>query len=138
MGATRPVRPLVVDSHSMIWFLQGHPKLSSAAFAALEDEGSLLLVPAICLCEIYATLRKGKYSLRYEHVREAVERSGRIEIVPIDYEITTASLSLSQLDGIHDQLIVATALQLLRDRPTLRVVTADAKILASNLVPILW
>ena len=138
MGATRPVRSLVIDSQAMIWFLHGDPRLPMAAAAAMDDDESFWFVPAICICEVMSTLRKGKYRLPFADVRSAIETSGRVEVVAIDYAIVMKSLSLHQLDGIHDQLIVATAMRLLQDRPSLRLVTSDAAIHASNLVPTLW
>jgi PIN domain nuclease of toxin-antitoxin system len=132
------VTPLAVDSHAFTWFFEGSPTLSTKARDALAADDAFWFVPAICVCEIVLTLRKGRYRLTPADARRAFESPGRLRVVPIDYSIALESTRLTTLDGIHDQLIVATTMRLMADHPTLRLVTNDRLIRASNLVPTLW
>jgi len=41
----------VVDTHALVWFLEGNPRLGANAKAVLEDLASELIVPVIVLSE---------------------------------------------------------------------------------------
>jgi PIN domain nuclease of toxin-antitoxin system len=41
----------VVDTHALIWFLEGNPRLGAAAKTVLMDPDSELILPAIALAE---------------------------------------------------------------------------------------
>ena len=41
----------IVDTHALIWFLEGNPRLGTAAKQVLESQESQLILPAIALAE---------------------------------------------------------------------------------------
>ena len=46
---------LVADTHAIIWYLTGDPKLSRNATFALDKataEGEIIYIPSICLVEL--------------------------------------------------------------------------------------
>ena len=50
----------VVDTHSLIWYLEGSPKLGRKAEAVLNAPQSELILPIIALAEAIFTVEKKK------------------------------------------------------------------------------
>ena len=53
----------IVDTHALIWFLEGNSKLSSAALNVLSDPSSELILSTIALAEVIDIVTKGRTSL---------------------------------------------------------------------------
>ena len=54
---------VVVDTHSIVWYLSNAPRLSQTALRALDsatDESQPIYVPAICLVELTYLVEKGR------------------------------------------------------------------------------
>jgi hypothetical protein len=62
----------------------------------------------------------------------------RITIVPLDRTIIDLSLNLTAITEMHDRLIVATTLSLSSTGDPAVLLTRDANIINSGLVPIVW
>jgi PIN domain nuclease of toxin-antitoxin system len=52
----------IVDTHALIWFLEGNPRLGIRAKAILSDLSSELILPAIALAESVWIVSRGKTS----------------------------------------------------------------------------
>lgn len=50
----------VVDTHALLWYLEGNPKLGNAAKAVLSDPASELVLPLIALAEAVFTVEKAR------------------------------------------------------------------------------
>ncbi len=125
----------VVDTHAIIWFLQG-TSLTARARDALRNHESSLVVPTIVLAEIKYLKAKGRIGPSLNEAMATIGADPRFTIYPFDESVVT--LMPTSLD-IHDAIIVGTALvyrDLLGVR--VRVVTRDAKIIASALVETVW
>lgn len=48
----------VVDTHALIWFMEGNPQLGKKAAEILTHSSSKLILPVIVLCELYSYLKK--------------------------------------------------------------------------------
>ncbi len=63
-SARRHLMPsVVVDTHSVVWYLAGSPALSKNAEAALDEasaEGHPIYVPSICLVELTYLIEKAR------------------------------------------------------------------------------
>ncbi|MFT3788716.1 MAG: PIN domain-containing protein [Tepidisphaeraceae bacterium] len=129
---------LVIDSQSLLWYLEGNPKLSTAARRAMDEPHLLWFVSAIGIAETLSVFEKGPREVTREEFLDFIQTSGRVIVVSVDYSIIHSAMSLRGLDGIHDRIIVATALKMRAVHPDVSLVTSDRVILASNLVPTIW
>jgi PIN domain nuclease of toxin-antitoxin system len=76
---------LLLDTHTLLWFLSGDEKLSGVARALVEDDGNEVLVSAGSLWEIAIKLSLGKLgmSIPFEEAFPAQLDANEIRILPI-------------------------------------------------------
>ena len=103
---------LLLDTHSLIWFLNGDEKLSDKARYAIEDPSNSKIVSIASIWEIAIkiSLDKFKFQKGFKHFLDMVDDNG-FEILPISFE---HAIELSTLEFIHrdpfDRLLVAQCL----------------------------
>ena len=120
---------IVLDTHIWIWWVQGDPKLSLTAAAAIQSHEDLAIGVSVISCwEIAKLVEYNRLTLPCE-ISEWFEKAlsyPAVQLLDLTPEITIAS---TRLIGFHrdpaDQLITATAR--VYDCP---LVTADTKILS--------
>jgi PIN domain nuclease of toxin-antitoxin system len=128
----------VLDAHALIWYLEGNPRLGTSAKTILDDHASEMVVPIIALCECVHVIGKGRTKIKTaDEFLEKIEQDPRFEIAPLTTEILRTSLPL-QVGEMHDRLIVATALVEKSLGRQIWLLTCDADITGSGLVPIVW
>jgi PIN domain nuclease of toxin-antitoxin system len=129
----------VIDTHCLIWFLEGNPRLGVKARAVMQDPASQLSLPVIALAEACWIVGKGKTSIPdVKSLLTDVDADPRILLIPLDRPILDISLTLSAIDEMHDRQITATALHLASSGDPVALLTRDVNITTSNLVPTLW
>jgi PIN domain nuclease of toxin-antitoxin system len=97
----------VLDTHTLVWYLEGGRKLGGRALAVLNDESVRLLIPSIVLAELRYLGFRGRLSLDYKEVLETISEDPRMEIVALEVDIVgRMPLSLE----IHDAIICAPAM----------------------------
>lgn len=114
----------IIDTHALLWFLAGDPRLGAGAKAAVQDPASMLVLPATALA--------------IADVLNAIDSDPRITIYPLDRAVIERSNALTTIGEMHDRQIVATALLLQEAGDTVLLVTKDSNITASAVVPVLW
>jgi PIN domain nuclease of toxin-antitoxin system len=125
---------LLLDTHSLIWFLNGDEKLSDKAKSVIEDpiNSKIVSIASIWEIAIKISLDKFRFPKGFKHFLDMVEDNG-FEIWPITFE---HALELSTLEFIHrdpfDRLIIA---QCMCDK--LIIVTKDDNIKRYN-IKIIW
>lgn len=126
----------VVDTHALVWFLEGSEKLSRAARQILSSQAEHLVVPTIVLAEVKHLAARGRIRSSWREVMEAVESDPRCVVYPLDASVV--ELMPAGLE-IHDAIICGTAL-LYRDvlGTDVQVVTTDGEIRASGVVETVW
>jgi PIN domain nuclease of toxin-antitoxin system len=130
---------LVLDTHALIWFLQGDPRLGTEAKAALADPAATLVLPAIVLAEAVWIVERGRTNIPSPaDLLAALAADSRITIVPLTGEIVERTISLTSIPEMHDRQIVATAQLLGKQGTPATLVSMDAEIRDSRLVPLLW
>lgn len=129
---------LVIDTHTLVWFLTDNPKLSFAAWSAMEAPGTTLCISAIAVAELYMLVEKSKVGITADELRRLFEFDDRLSVVPVDFDTVQRAALLTELPDIHDRLIVATAQQLVADGLADALVTADRRIAGLQAVPVLW
>lgn len=128
----------VLDAHALIWYLEGNARLGANAKKVLDDTTAEMIVPIIALCEIVHVIGKGR--IKIKTAKEFLDRVGldpRFKIASLTENVLNESLSL-QISEMHDRLIVATALSEQKPDHQVSLVTCDATITASGLVPTVW
>jgi PIN domain nuclease of toxin-antitoxin system len=100
---------LLLDTHSLIWFLNGDEKLTEKAKSAIEDPINAKIVSIVSIWEIAVkiSLEKIKLPKGFKQFLDMIEDNG-FEILPITFEHT---IELSKLQFIHrnpfDRLLVS-------------------------------
>jgi len=132
-------RKHVLDTHPLIWYLEGSPRLSNAAKAVMDDRASEVVLPLIALAEAVHIVDKGRTKIPSVSILlDRVQGDPRVEIYPLTFEVLQQSLAVRVVPEMHDRLIVATALHLQSLGDQVALLTKDPDITASALVPIIW
>jgi PIN domain nuclease of toxin-antitoxin system len=129
----------VVDTHALVWFLEGNPRLGGRARAILEDANSELVLPVIALAEACWIVEHGRTSIpSVEALLGAVDADPRVRIASLDRLVLEKTLSLMTITEMHDRQIVATALCLQDTGYQVVVLTKDANIQDAEVVFSVW
>jgi PIN domain nuclease of toxin-antitoxin system len=129
----------VLDAHALVWFLEGNPRLGAKARTAMQDPASVLYLPVIALAEACWVIERGRTSIpSVASFLADVDADPRTVLVPLDRAILDISLTLVSLTEMHDRQIAATALHLAQTGSQIPLLTCDANLTASGLVPIVW
>ncbi|MGH2371561.1 MAG: type II toxin-antitoxin system VapC family toxin [Chloroflexota bacterium] len=122
-------RKHVIDTHPLIWYLEGNVRLAARARAVLDDPRSDLVLPVIALAE--ATFLVERRRVRISSVPSLladIQADPRIAIAPLTWDVFQHSLSLQAIPEMHDRFNVATALHLQSQGHTVTLVTKDETI----------
>ncbi|MEH2154902.1 type II toxin-antitoxin system VapC family toxin [Nostoc sp.] len=129
----------VIDTHALIWFLEGNSRLGANANAILSNPDSQLVIPATTLAEAVWIVERGRTSIpSAKNLLSAVEADPRVVIYPLDKDVIEKTISLSAINEMHDRQIAATALVLASKGDEVQLLTCDSNIIASGLVSIIW
>jgi PIN domain nuclease of toxin-antitoxin system len=129
----------VIDTHALIWFLEGNQRLGTQAQAILSNLDSQLVLPAIALAEAAWIVERGKTSIpSVNALFNAINNDPRIAVYPLDRNIINQTLSLLSINEMHDRQIVATAMILQNQGETVALLTCDRNITASGVISIIW
>jgi PIN domain nuclease of toxin-antitoxin system len=133
------VAKYVLDTHALIWFLEGNPHLGKNAQAAIADPANELFLPVIALGEACWVVEKKKCAIPSVAALLAdIDADPRIVLVPLDRTILNVSVALTSIPEMHDRQIVATCLFLTSPGSPVTLLTRDGIITASGLVPVVW
>lgn len=105
-------RPLLLDTHALLWWLLDSPELSATARAAIADPTQRVLVSAATAWELATKQRLGKLPEAGDIVTNfsAYLRKQRFEPLPISAD---HALAAGQLPGPHrdpfDRMLMAQA-----------------------------
>lgn len=129
----------VVDTHALVWFLQGDPRLGPQARAVLEDPTSNLVLPAIALAEACFVIERGRTNIPSpKHLLRALKGDRRFRVAPLTRPVVRRTLELPGIPEMHDRQIAATALRIIDGGGQAVLLTKDASIVGSGVVPVMW
>ncbi|NLC22130.1 MAG: type II toxin-antitoxin system VapC family toxin [Halomonadaceae bacterium] len=132
---------IVLDTHALLWWVNGDPQLSQSALKAIEQElqaeDGEILISAITAWEIALLVEKGRLTLSMttDDWLETVEEIEGVRFVAVD---AATAVESTRLPGeFHkdpaDRMIVALARHY-----NAELVTADDKITAYRHVRTIW
>lgn len=131
---------IVIDTHVLVWWVNGSDSLSDAAEKVIKDtlnSDGEVIVSSISAWEISMLIEKGRLvlSMDVESWLDEVSQIDGVRFMPVDNEI---SIKSTMLPGeFHkdpaDRMIVATARKL-----AVPLVTADEKIIHYEHVKTIW
>lgn len=126
----------VVDTHALVWYLEGDSKLGPKAREIMRGESKRLIIPTIVLAEIRYISSKRKIDLSLDEIFEIIEEDARCIVYPLDANVV--ELMPLKLE-MHDAIICATAI-LYRDMldEDVKVITKDEQITVSQLIDVVW
>ena len=130
---------IVLDTHTMVWWVSGDPLLSKRARTAIEREqpDGDIIVSSISAWEIAMLVERGKLVLSMDvgSWLSTVAQIDAVRFLPVEVEVATKSVDLP--GDFHkdpaDRMIVATARKL-----AVPLVTKDDKIRAYAHVKTIW
>lgn len=129
----------ILDTHALIWFLEGNARLGLTAKEILADSSSELVLPAIALAESIWIVSRDKTSIpSVEALLNVVKQDKRVLVYPLDSEVIEKSVNLTAINEMHDRQIVSTALAIEGQGNQVALLTCDQNICAANLVRIVW
>jgi PIN domain nuclease of toxin-antitoxin system len=103
---------LLLDTHTLIWFLAGNKSLSRDASRAIESETNDVLVSAVSAIEVTSKFRSGKLNQAELLARDFEATILHHGFTPLSITVAHASLAGS-LDILHkdpfDRLLIAQA-----------------------------
>ena len=103
----------VLDTHTLVWYLEGSPRLSTRAKAIVDDLSSQLVVPIIALAEAAFLVERGRIAISsVPNLLNDVQADPRIEVYPLTWEVFQHTLIATSIPEMHERLIVATTLHL--------------------------
>lgn len=126
---------LLLDTHTLIWWTEANPRLSSAARAAIADPANEVHVSSISAVELAVKIAIGKLTLPLplEDFLAAATAAARLVELPLS---TRHAVALGKLPSHHrdpfDRLLVAQA-----QVEGMALVTNDAHI-RQYAVPLVW
>lgn len=112
---------LLLDTHILLWWLAGDPRLPKIAHALMADSGNVLHVSVASLWEIALKNGKGKLLANPEEVLNEIEAEGFV-VLPIHagHVIALSGLAAHDADPF-DRIIVAQAVA-----ESMRLLTHDS------------
>ena len=130
---------IVLDTHTLVWWVSGDPLLSKRARTAIECEqpDGDIVVSSISAWEIAMLVERGRLVLSMDvgSWLSTVAQIDAVHFLPVDVEVATKSVNLP--GDFHkdpaDRMIVATARKL-----AVPLVTKDDKIRAYAHVKTIW
>ncbi len=99
---------LVIDTHTLLWFLTDEGKLGSKAQESLE-KAERIYVPTIVLLELLYLLEKVSERAKFSTLLQKIENNNRYIIIAADMAIVNEVLRQKLKLEMHDRIIVATA-----------------------------
>jgi PIN domain nuclease of toxin-antitoxin system len=130
---------VVVDTHTIVWYLSGDSRLSANAAGALDSAtsaGERIHVPSICLVELAYLVDKGRLPVaaRDRLIHALDDPTAPCLLAPLDRTVADALEFVSRLEvpDLPDRIVAATAVALRAP-----LITRDRGIRASQ-VPTIW
>jgi PIN domain nuclease of toxin-antitoxin system len=135
VSTASPNKPLLLDTHTLLWWLLDAPELSAVARAAIARGGQRVFVSAASSWELAIKYRLGKLPSAADIVENLPRylRKERFDVLPIGLDHTLAAGALPDMHrDPFDRMLIAQA-----QINKLQLVSRDA-VFADYGVDVLW
>ena len=130
----------VADTHAVIWYLAGDPRLSDTARSFVDSaaqDGDEIGISAITLVEMVYLVEKGRIpAQRFSQLAATLDEQNTVFVeLSINLQVARAvtHISVEQMPDMPDRIIAATAVYL-----NVPVISRDKRIVLSNVKSIWW
>ncbi len=126
----------VIDTHSLVWFLESNKRLGKRAKSVLLNLNAKLFIPTIILAESKFLFAKKRIGIDLDTIYRQVISARNCTVYPLDEAVIDKMPTALE---IHDAIIVATALVIqesLGEKVT--VITQDKDIMNAGIIETLW
>lgn len=133
-------RRYILDTHALVRYLEGNPRLGAEAKAVIDDPHSQLVLPLIALAEAAFIVEQGRSSIPgVSALLNSVQSDARVMVYPMTLDVFQQGLTVAgSIPELHDRFIVGTALHLQSLGDTVSILTKDRLIAGAGLVSIVW
>lgn len=131
----------ILDTHALIWFVEGNKRLSSSAKTIIAATDSQMVLPLIALAEATVIIERGRTTIpNVSKFLTRVHTDTRIEIFPLTLDIFERSLTPEgmRIPELHDRFIVSTGLYLQDLGETVEIITKDQAITDAGVLKTVW
>ena len=131
----------ILDTHALIWFVEGNKRLSESAKAILVATNSQMVLPLIALAEAVIIIERGRTTIPdVSKFLTRVYADSRIEIFPLTLDVFERSLTPEglRIPELHDRFIVSTGLHLQDLGETIEIITKDLAITDAGVLSVIW
>ena len=102
----------MLDTHILIWYFIGSKRLPRKAKQLIDDclaGKGFLLIPTIVLSESLDIAEKRKVEFDFPAMYQLIQMESTFEVIGFSQDIFEETLTISEIQEIHDRIIVATA-----------------------------
>jgi PIN domain nuclease of toxin-antitoxin system len=105
------VSRVLLDTHALVWWVEGREKLSAKAREAIEDADTVVLVSAASAWELAIKSRLGKFKSRElaQGLEEQIQEEGFVALpISIEHALRAGALDSPHKDPF-DRMLIAQA-----------------------------
>ncbi len=131
----------ILDTHALIWFVEGNKRLSEPAKIIMAAADSQMVLPLIALAEAAVIIERGRTTITdVSRFLTRVYADTRIEIFPLTLDVFERSLTSEglQIPELHDRFIVSTGLHLQDLGESVEIITKDQAITDAGVLKTVW
>ncbi len=131
----------ILDTHALVWYLEGNPKLGEQAKITMGAADSLMVLPLIAVAEVAFLIERGRIGIpSVSDLFKDIFEDKRIEIFPLTWDVFERSLTDEglQIPELHDRFIVSTGLHLQDLGDTVEIITRDQAITDAGVLSVIW
>lgn len=99
---------IVLDTHSLLWFLTDNSKLSKNAEQSIDD-AARILIPTIVILELLYLLKKRGLIRKFNTVLQKITKDQRYQVLPLDITVVLCMNKEFYNLEMHDGIIAASA-----------------------------
>jgi PIN domain nuclease of toxin-antitoxin system len=131
----------ILDTHALVWFVEGNKRLSESAKEIIAAADSQMVLPLIALAEAAVIIERGRTTIPdVSKFLNHVYLDTRIEIFPLTLDVFERSLTPEglRIPELHDRFIVSTGLHLQDLGDTVEIITKDQAITNAGVLSTIW